>query len=89
MRTALTNSTVNQPKGTLYGGQHAFSLLTNDQLLTASEFNNYIVAYRNGAPVRVRDIGRAVVRRKTKRSQAGWVRAGRCYSRFSASPAPM
>ena len=35
VRTALANSTVNQPKGTLYGGQHAFSLLTNDQLTTA------------------------------------------------------
>jgi len=40
VRTALTNSTVNQPKGTLYGGQHAFSLLTNDQLMTATEFND-------------------------------------------------
>ncbi|HEY1864804.1 MAG TPA: efflux RND transporter permease subunit, partial [Roseiarcus sp.] len=61
VRTALTNSTVNQPKGVLYGGQHAFSLLTNDQLTTARGFDDFIIAYRNGAPVRVRDIGRAVV----------------------------
>src|SRR4029077_17659991 len=32
VRAALANSTVNQPRGTLYGGQHAFALLTNDQL---------------------------------------------------------
>jgi len=72
VRTALTNSTVNQPKGTLYGGQHAFSLLTNDQLMTATEFNDYILAYRNGAPVRVRDIGRAVVAAEDK-TLAGWL----------------
>ncbi len=72
VRTALTNSTVNQPKGTLYGGQHAFSLLTNDQLMTASQFNDYILAYRNGAPVRVRDIGRAVVAAEDK-TLAGWL----------------
>jgi hydrophobe/amphiphile efflux-1 (HAE1) family protein len=72
VRTALANSTVNQPKGTLYGGQQAFSLLTNDQLTTASGFNNYIVAYRNGAPVRVRDVGHAVVAPEDK-TLAGWL----------------
>jgi hydrophobe/amphiphile efflux-1 (HAE1) family protein len=72
VRTALANSTVNQPKGTLYGGQQAFSLLTNDQLTTASGFDNYIVAYRNGAPVRVRDVGRAVVAPEDK-TLAGWL----------------
>jgi HAE1 family hydrophobic/amphiphilic exporter-1 len=61
VRTALTNSTVNQPKGILYGGEHAYALSTNDQLLTAGGFDDYILAYVNGAPVRVRDVGRAVV----------------------------
>jgi hydrophobe/amphiphile efflux-1 (HAE1) family protein len=61
VRTALTNSTVNQPKGILYGGEHAYALSTNDQLVTASGFDDYILAYVNGAPVRVRDVGRAVV----------------------------
>jgi hydrophobe/amphiphile efflux-1 (HAE1) family protein len=72
VRTALSNSTVNQPKGTLYGGQHAFSLLTNDQLTTASGFDDYILAYLNGAPVRVRDVGRAVVAPEDK-TLAGWL----------------
>jgi hydrophobe/amphiphile efflux-1 (HAE1) family protein len=72
VRTALANSTVNQPKGTLYGGQHAFSLLTNDQLTTASGFDDYILAYRNGAPVRVRDVGRAIVAPEDK-TLAGWL----------------
>ena len=61
VRTALTNSTVNQPKGILYGGEHAYALSTNDQLMTASGFDDYILAYVKGAPVRVRDIGHAVV----------------------------
>jgi hydrophobe/amphiphile efflux-1 (HAE1) family protein len=61
VRTALTNSTVNQPKGILYGGEHAYALSINDQLVTASGFDDYILAYVNGAPVRVRDVGRAVV----------------------------
>jgi hydrophobe/amphiphile efflux-1 (HAE1) family protein len=71
IRTALANSTVNQPKGTLYGGEHAFSLLTNDQLTTATGFNDYILTYRNGAPVRVRDVGQAVVAPEDK-TLAGW-----------------
>ncbi len=61
VRTALANSTVNQPKGILYGGEHAYALSTNDQLMTASGFDDYIIAYVNGAPVRVRDVGRAVL----------------------------
>jgi hydrophobe/amphiphile efflux-1 (HAE1) family protein len=72
VRTALANSTVNQPKGKLYGGQHAFSLLTNDQLTTAGGFDDYILAYRNGAPIRVRDVGRAIVAPEDK-TLAGWL----------------
>ena len=72
VRTALSTSTVNQPKGTLYGGQNAFSLLTNDQMTTASAFNNFILAYRNGAPVRVRDVGRAIVAAEDK-TLGGWL----------------
>ena len=72
VRTALANSTVNQPKGTLYGGQHAFSLLTNDQLTTAAGFDDYVLAYRNGAPIRVRDVGRAIVAPED-RTLAGWL----------------
>jgi hydrophobe/amphiphile efflux-1 (HAE1) family protein len=70
-RGALADSTVNQPKGTLYGGATAFSLLTNDQLTTASGFNDFILAYRNGAPVRIRDVGRAIVAPEDK-TLAGW-----------------
>jgi HAE1 family hydrophobic/amphiphilic exporter-1 len=72
VRAALVNSTVNQPKGILYGGQNAFALQTNDQLMTTEAFDDYILAYRNGAPIRVRDVGRAVAAAEDQ-TLAGWL----------------
>ena len=46
VRTALATATVDQPKGTLYGAAQAFALQTNDQLMTAQGFNDYILANR-------------------------------------------
>ena len=60
VRSALSNLTVLQPKGQLYGGQQAVSLETNDQLTTVAQFEAAIVAYRDGAPILVRDIGQAI-----------------------------
>ncbi|MHC2017691.1 efflux RND transporter permease subunit [Methylobacterium sp. CM6247] len=60
VRNALASITVLQPKGQLYGGQRAVSLQSNDQLMTAAGFDDVVVADRDGAPVRVRDIGRAI-----------------------------
>jgi len=72
VRAALTNATVNQPKGQLYGGQTAYALQTNDQLMTAAGYADTILAYRNGAPIRVRDVGRAVILPEDP-TQAGWL----------------
>ena len=77
VRTALATATVDQPKGTLYGANQAFALQTNDQLLTAEGFNNYILANRSGTfgangPVRVRDVGRAIVAPQDV-NLAGWM----------------
>ncbi len=60
VRSVLVNATVNAPKGTIDGEQRSYTIYNNDQLTKAAEYNNVIVAYRNGAPVRVRDIGEAV-----------------------------
>ena len=60
LRATLGSSTVNQPKGVLYGQQQAYTLATNDQLLAANEYDNLIITYRNGAPVRLQDVGQAV-----------------------------
>ena len=60
VRTALQSATVDGPKGTLNDSRRSMTLDANDQLLDAQAANDLIVAYRNGAPVRVRDIGRAI-----------------------------
>ena len=59
-RTALASSTSDAAKGTLLGKQQSFTILANDQLTEADDYNNVIIAYRNGSPVRVRDVGRAI-----------------------------
>src|SRR5258707_2235069 len=81
VRTALSTATVNQAKGTLYGGQQASPLQTNDQLMTAQGFNDFILAYRSGlypggAPIRVRDVGHAIVAAQDK-TLAGWLNTNR------------
>jgi hydrophobe/amphiphile efflux-1 (HAE1) family protein len=60
LRATLGNVTVNQPKGVLYGPSQAYTLAVNDQILTASKYDDLIIAYRNGAAVRLRDVGHAV-----------------------------
>src|SRR6185312_2533694 len=60
VRATLVNATVNSPKGSIDGPTRAFAIYENDQLTKASEYDNVILAYRDGAAVRVRDIGRAV-----------------------------
>ncbi len=72
VRAALVNATVDQPKGQLYGPQQTYALQTNDQLETASGFDDTIIAYRNGAALRVRDIGRAIAA-PDDRTLAGWL----------------
>ncbi|MGC2523456.1 MAG: efflux RND transporter permease subunit [Stellaceae bacterium] len=77
VRTALSTATVDQPKGALYGANQAFALQTNDQLMTAQGFNDYILANRNSAfgasgPVRVRNVGRAIVAPQDV-NLAGWM----------------
>jgi HAE1 family hydrophobic/amphiphilic exporter-1 len=57
---ALAQHNPNLPTGTLQGPHRAASVMTDGQLHDASGFDDVIVAYRNGAPVRIRDIGRAI-----------------------------
>ena len=57
VRTALGQANVDLAKGTLNSPRQTYTLNTNDQLLKADDYANLILAYRNGAPVRVRDVG--------------------------------
>jgi hydrophobe/amphiphile efflux-1 (HAE1) family protein len=60
VRTVLTNVTVDNPKGSVDGPDQSYTIYANDQLVTAAPYNNIIIGYRNGAAIRIRDIGRAV-----------------------------
>jgi HAE1 family hydrophobic/amphiphilic exporter-1 len=57
---AVAAANVNIPTGTLWGSTTAYTILATGQLTEAAAFDPLIVAYRNGSPVRVRDIGRAI-----------------------------
>ncbi|MBV8852039.1 MAG: efflux RND transporter permease subunit, partial [Sinobacteraceae bacterium] len=58
--SVINAATVDAPKGSINGVSHSFAIYDNDQLLKAEPWNDVVVAYRNGAPVRIRDIGQAV-----------------------------
>ena len=60
VRTVLTNATVDDPKGSIDGPNQSFTIYANDQLTKAAPYNDVIVGYRGGAPIRIKDIGRAV-----------------------------
>jgi hydrophobe/amphiphile efflux-1 (HAE1) family protein len=57
IRTALTLNNVNAPKGNFDGPRQAYSIGANDQIFSAEDYGNVIIAYKNGTPVRLKDIG--------------------------------
>jgi hydrophobe/amphiphile efflux-1 (HAE1) family protein len=60
VRAVLGEANVDLPKGTLNSPRQTYTLNTNDQIFQPDDYANLIIAYRNGSPVRVRDIGRAI-----------------------------
>jgi HAE1 family hydrophobic/amphiphilic exporter-1 len=60
VRTQIALTTVDSPKGNIDGDTRAYTIYANDQLLDSKDWNDVIIAYRNGAPLRIRDIGQAV-----------------------------
>ena len=58
--SAVQRANVNLPTGTLYGEHQAFTVQPDGQLFNAKAYEPVIVAYKNGAPVRVRDVGVAI-----------------------------
>jgi HAE1 family hydrophobic/amphiphilic exporter-1 len=59
-RTPLSITTVNSPKGSIDSKNRGYTIYANDQLTEAKSWDDVILAYRNGTPIRVRDVGRAV-----------------------------
>jgi hydrophobe/amphiphile efflux-1 (HAE1) family protein len=76
VRTAITNATLNQAKGNIENEHQSFTIDTNDQLFKASTYQQVIVAYRNGAPVKLQDIGEVIDATKAPRNGA-WFNGGR------------
>jgi hydrophobe/amphiphile efflux-1 (HAE1) family protein len=70
VRTALVNATTDSPKGNLEGTKQEFTIDTNDQLFDASAFRNVIAAYRNGAPVKIKDVGKVIESSQSARTGA-------------------
>jgi multidrug efflux pump len=60
LRLALAQANVNQAKGNLDGPRQAFTIWANDQLLTSDAYKPIVIAYKNGAPVRVMDVANVV-----------------------------
>ena len=60
LRSAIGNLSLSAPKGNIDDPTRTFPIDTNDQITTTTEWNDAVIAYRNGGPVRIRDIGQAV-----------------------------
>src|SRR5579871_1229817 len=56
LRTTINVANQNGPKGTLDGPMRAYTINTNDQIRSAEEYGSIVIAYRNGSPVRLRDV---------------------------------
>ena len=57
---AINHHNTNLPTGTLYGANRAYTVESNGQLMNAAAFRPVVIAYRNGAPVRLNEIGRVI-----------------------------
>jgi len=77
VRAQIVNATAEAPKGTLDGPRQSFAVYDNDQILSAAPWNDVVVAYRNGAPIRIRDIGRAIDGPENTKL-AAWANGTRC-----------
>ncbi|MDQ2823706.1 MAG: efflux RND transporter permease subunit [Pseudomonadota bacterium] len=60
LRTAITGANANSAKGSFDGPTRSYTINANDQLITAPDYKNLIVAYKNGAPVRLSDVATVV-----------------------------
>jgi hydrophobic/amphiphilic exporter-1 (mainly G- bacteria), HAE1 family len=73
---AISAANVNLPTGTLYGPDTAYNIKANGQLLNADQLKPVIVTYRNGAPVRLKDIGDVIDSVQTDKV-ASWYNSNR------------
>jgi hydrophobe/amphiphile efflux-1 (HAE1) family protein len=60
VRSVIGLATTNAAKGSINNANQSFTIAANDQLQRVADYDDVIVAYRNGAPIRIRDVGHAV-----------------------------
>jgi len=60
IRTALNQNNVNAPKGSFDGLRQAYAIGANDQIFSAEQYAEMIIAYKNGTPVRLKDVGEVI-----------------------------
>src|ERR1700742_2522054 len=71
VRSQIAITTADSPKDNIDGARRPYTIYANDQLLDSKDWNDVIIAYRNGGPLRVRDIGNAVTGPEDAK-QAAW-----------------
>jgi HAE1 family hydrophobic/amphiphilic exporter-1 len=76
VRAQIAITTVDAPKGNIDGAKRAYTIYANDQLTASKDWNDVIIAYRNGGPLRIRDIGQAVSGPEDAK-QAAWANGKR------------
>jgi HAE1 family hydrophobic/amphiphilic exporter-1 len=76
VRSQIVISTVDSPKGNIDGDTRSYTIYANDQLTASKDWNDVIIAYRNGGPLRIRDIGQAVTGPEDAK-QAAWANGKR------------
>jgi HAE1 family hydrophobic/amphiphilic exporter-1 len=76
VRQAIVAATTNQPKGNIVGPNRGLTVYANDQILSAEPWNDLVVGYQSGAPVRVKDLGDAI--QSVENDQIGaWIFPGK------------
>ena len=70
--TVLANANANRPKGEIAGPRNAWQLSTTDQLFKAKQYKPLVVTFRNGAEVRISDLGDVVDSVENIRNSGGW-----------------
>jgi HAE1 family hydrophobic/amphiphilic exporter-1 len=76
VRTQIALTTVDSPKGNIDGTTRSYTIYANDQLPASKDWNDVIIAYRNGGPLRIKDIGQAVSGPEDAK-QAAWANGKR------------
>ncbi len=72
LRTIIANANVNQPKGNFDGPSRQYTINANDQIQGPADYDNLVIAYRNGAPVHLSDVATAIDGSENSKL-AGWM----------------